>query len=196
MYKWGFWGIIKSRERKDKNMILSFIFFHDERHRVKGEWIALRVMRISVSMLNLQFWQTNSIWEAATGSSTEYILRLCRTRVYMASPSYPPWPDHSNMIWQGVQVKEPGYCSRYSDWLRAARPKGRSPSPGRVKNFLFSTASRPALGPSQPPTQWVLGTVSPVVKRPGHEADHSPPASAEIKKMWICRSTSPCAFMA
>jgi hypothetical protein len=54
------------------------------------------------------------------------------------------------------------------------------PSPGRVKNFLFSMASRPALGPTQPPIQWVRG-----VKRPGHEADHSLPTSAEVKKMWI-----------
>jgi hypothetical protein len=29
--------------------------------------------------------------------------------------------------------------SRYSDWLRAGRPRGWSSSPGRVKNFLFST---------------------------------------------------------
>jgi hypothetical protein len=30
----------------------------------------------------------------------------------------------------------------------------------------------------------------------GREADHSPPISAEIKKMWIYTSTPPCAFMA
>jgi hypothetical protein len=29
---------------------------------------------------------------------------------------------------------------------------GRSSSPGRVKNFLFSTSSTPALGSTQPPT--------------------------------------------
>jgi hypothetical protein len=28
------------------------------------------------------------------------------------------------------------------------------------------------------------------------EADHSPPASAEVKKMWIYTSTPPYAFMA
>jgi hypothetical protein len=37
-----------------------------------------------------------------------------------------------------------------SDWLRAGRPTGRSSSPGRVKNFLFSTSSRPVLGRAQP----------------------------------------------
>jgi hypothetical protein len=34
------------------------------------------------------------------------------------------------------------------------------------------------------------------VKLPGREADKSPPASAEIKKMWIYISTPPYAFMA
>jgi hypothetical protein len=29
------------------------------------------------------------------------------------------------------------------------------------------------------------------VKRPGREADHSPPTSAEVKKTWIYTSTTP-----
>jgi hypothetical protein len=33
------------------------------------------------------------------------------------------------------------------------------------------------------------GGFSPTVNRPGREADHSPPASAEVKKMWIYTST-------
>jgi hypothetical protein len=48
--------------------------------------------------------------------------------------------------------------------------------------FLFTTASRTALGPSQPPIQWVKGALSLWVKRPGREADHSPPSSAEVKE--------------
>jgi hypothetical protein len=48
--------------------------------------------------------------------------------------------------------------------------------------FLFTTASRMALGPTQPPIQWVPGAVSLEVKRPGREADHSPPSSAEVKE--------------
>jgi hypothetical protein len=44
--------------------------------------------------------------------------------------------------------------------------------------ILFTTASRTALGPTQPPTQWVRGALSLGVKRPGREADHSPPSSA------------------
>jgi hypothetical protein len=62
-------------------------------------------------------------------------------------------------------------------------------SPNRVKNFLFSKSSRPALRSTQPPIQWVPGALSPGVKRPGLEVDHSPPASAEFKNMWMYTST-------
>jgi hypothetical protein len=56
--------------------------------------------------------------------------------------------------------------SRYSDWLPPGRPRGRSSSPGRAKNFLFSTSSRPVLRPTQPPIQWVMRDVSPGITRP------------------------------
>jgi hypothetical protein len=52
------------------------------------------------------------------------------------------------------------------------------------------------LGSTQPLIQWVLGTLSLGVKRPGRKVDHSAPASAEVKKMWIYTSTPPYAFMA
>jgi hypothetical protein len=54
--------------------------------------------------------------------------------------------------------------------------------------ILFSTSSRPALEPTLPLIQRVPGALSPAVKRPGREADHSPPASAEVKKTWIYTS--------
>jgi hypothetical protein len=54
----------------------------------------------------------------------------------------------------------------------------------------------PLWGPTQPPIQWVLGALSTGVKRPGREADHSPPTSAEVKKMWLYTATPPYAFMA
>jgi hypothetical protein len=59
----------------------------------------------------------------------------------------------------------------------------KSSSPGRIKNFHFSISSRPALGSSQPPIQWVPGGLSLGVKRLGREADHSPPTGPEVKKM-------------
>jgi hypothetical protein len=42
--------------------------------------------------------------------------------------------------------------------------------------FYYFTAPRPALGPTQPPIQWVPG-----VKRQGREADGSPPPCAQVK---------------
>jgi hypothetical protein len=57
---------------------------------------------------------------------------------------------------------------------RAGRP-GFDSRQGKI--FLFPTASRPALRP----TQWVSGEISPGAKRLGREADHSPPSSAEVK---------------
>jgi hypothetical protein len=91
---------------------------------------------------------------------------------------------------------EPGWHSPYSDWLQAGRWRGESSSPGSIKNFLFSMSSRPALGPTQPPVQWIPGAVSSGVKQPGREADHSPATSARVKKIWIYTSIPPYSFMA
>jgi hypothetical protein len=46
---------------------------------------------------------------------------------------------------------------------------------------FYPTASRRALGVSQPPTQWVPRSLSPEIERLGREADHSPTSSAEVK---------------
>jgi hypothetical protein len=35
----------------------------------------------------------------------------------------------------------------------------------------------------------------PGIKRPGHKADHSPPTSAEVKKIQIYKYTPPYVFM-
>jgi len=52
------------------------------------------------------------------------------------------------------------------------------PTKGRI--MLFTTASRPALGPTQPV----------------REHDHSPPSSAEVKNAWIYTATPQYAFTA
>jgi hypothetical protein len=57
--------------------------------------------------------------------------------------------------------------------------------------FLFNAASRRALGPTQPPIQWVPGAPSLGVKRPDREADHSFPSSAEVKECVEHISTPP-----
>jgi hypothetical protein len=49
--------------------------------------------------------------------------------------------------------------------------------PGGLGIFLFTTASRTVLGPTP---SYPMGTSG--VKRPGREADHSPPSSADVKE--------------
>jgi hypothetical protein len=61
---------------------------------------------------------------------------------------------------------------------------------------IFSTLSRPVLGPIHPPIQWVPRALSLGVSRPGRVADLSPPASAEVKRTCMYASTPPYAFMA
>jgi hypothetical protein len=61
-------------------------------------------------------------------------------------------------------------------------------------NF-FTTTSRSALEPIQPPTQLVPGALSLGVEQPGHEDDHSPPSSAEVNNMWSYTSTPTYASM-
>jgi hypothetical protein len=51
-----------------------------------------------------------------------------------------------------------------------------------LRIFFFTTVYRRALGPTQPPIQWVPGALSLGVKWPGREADHSPPSMAEVKE--------------
>jgi hypothetical protein len=68
---------------------------------------------------------------------------------------------------------------RYSDGLQAGQ-FGFDSRQGNI--FHFSTAIRPTLRLTQPPIQWVPVTISLVVKRPEHEADHSPQNSAKVNE--------------
>jgi hypothetical protein len=72
-------------------------------------------------------------------------------------------------------VNEPNYFSRYRDWTAEDRFVV-----GIRHFFLFSTASRPAQGLTQPPIQWVPGALCPVTRRPECEADHSFLFRAEV----------------
>jgi len=62
--------------------------------------------------------------------------------------------------------------------ILVGKPEGN----GTLGRHRLRTASRPALGPTQPPIQWVPGALSLGVKWLGHEADHPPPYSAEVKE--------------
>jgi hypothetical protein len=57
------------------------------------------------------------------------------------------------------------------------------PAEAIMRFFLWSTPSR------------VAGALTPRVKRPGSEVDHSPPCSAKVKNTWSYTSTSQYVFV-
>jgi hypothetical protein len=79
--------------------------------------------------------------------------------------------------------------------LWTGRQRDRSSSLGRGNIFPLHVVQT-GTGPTQPPIQWILGTLSSGVKRAGSEGDHPPPTSDEIKNMWIYKFIPPYAFMA
>jgi hypothetical protein len=70
----------------------------------------------------------------------------------------------------------------YSAGLRTGWSRFRVPA--GAGNFSLHHRVQSGSGPTQPSIQWVQGTVSLEVKRPGCEADHSPQSSAEVKE-WV-----------
>jgi hypothetical protein len=62
--------------------------------------------------------------------------------------------------------------------------------PAGAEIFIFATlVFILALGPTQAHMQLVPGVLTLGVKRPGREADHSPPSSADVKNSWSYTST-------
>jgi hypothetical protein len=59
---------------------------------------------------------------------------------------------------------------------------GRCSIPGRRKGiFLYVAESRSALGPTQPPIQWVLRVLFLTINGPMRESDRSPPSIAQVE---------------
>jgi hypothetical protein len=81
--------------------------------------------------------------------------------------------DSGNSITNGRRLQNDGYSHGLD---------GRSLIPGRGKTY-FSTqpASWPVLDPTPPPLHWVPGDFFSGIKRPGCEADNSPPSNVEVK---------------
>jgi hypothetical protein len=65
---------------------------------------------------------------------------------------------------------------------------GRSSGTDWVKNFFLQVVPTGSRN-HQASYPMDIGNFSLSVKRPGREADHSPPTSVEIKKIWIYTST-------
>jgi hypothetical protein len=70
------------------------------------------------------------------------------------------------------KIEEVGWLSQYNDILWAGELGFDSQQEQEI--FLFSTVARPALRPTQPPTQLVTEALCPRIKWLGHEADQSP----------------------
>jgi hypothetical protein len=86
-----------------------------------------------------------------------------------------------------------GVGAGIAQWYRAGLRAGWSgfESWQGVGIFHFTTVSRPALGPTQPPIRWVPGALFLGVKWPKHEAHRSLPYSAEVNNAWSYTSTPP-----
>jgi hypothetical protein len=64
----------------------------------------------------------------------------------------------------------------------------------QTKNSYRDNTPIPALEPTQPPIQWVSGTLLLGVNRPEREADHSPSSSVEVKECVELYIHSPIRF--
>jgi hypothetical protein len=69
-------------------------------------------------------------------------------------------------------------------------------STGKAGKFSFHHRVQTGSGAYPVPVQWVPGTLSLAVTRPGREADYSPPFSTEVKNAWSYNSIPQYAFMA
>jgi hypothetical protein len=91
-------------------------------------------------------------------------------------------------------LEEPGYCSRYSDWLRAGLPRVRSSSPSIVKTFYSvhtSSTGNPASYPLVTGGSFPRGKASVACNWP-----LSPPTNAEVKRTWFHTFTLPYVLIA
>jgi hypothetical protein len=94
---------------------------------------------------------------------------------------------HEGMVVIHIRTDNPAYllCPYFvrrkflkQSWAEIAQSTGwmvevRFPAGEEI--FLISIVSRPALGATQPPNQWISWPLSPRIKRTEREADHSSP---------------------
>jgi hypothetical protein len=74
------------------------------------------------------------------------------------------------------------------------KPRIRDQFQTGKNTIILSKMSRPALRPTQAPTELVLGPLSTAVMQSGHKADHSPLSSAQVKNTSSYTSVSPYTF--
>jgi hypothetical protein len=87
----------------------------------------------------------------------------------------------------GMKSRDSSVCTALGDGLDDQDSGFRFPAGDG--NFYLHHCIQNSSGPTQPPSQWVSGALPLGVKRPGREANHSPPSSAELKNAWSYTST-------
>jgi hypothetical protein len=83
----------------------------------------------------------------------------------MSHPPHSPWFDLPNNIWGGIQNMKSTLCNFlarfnnlfHSVWLQTGLSGFDPPQWQRI--FPLTSMSRPALRPTQPPIQWVPGSI-------------------------------------
>jgi hypothetical protein len=130
------------------------------------------------SLHQQSFWSNWNTKCYCTNSHSEFIFGV----------KFSVYPSKTAIIfWTSCQ------CSQCSDWVLAGQSRVWSLAEAWV--FPPILKSRPVLGPTQTPIQWILGVASPGVKRPQREGNHSPRSSVELTNLWSSFSTPPYAFM-
>jgi nucleoid-associated protein YgaU len=94
-------------------------------------------------------------------------------------PCYFPSICSKYSVAHSVPKQQPRELSRCSDGLRAGLTEFVSQQGQQI--FLYPTAMKPALEPTQTPNQLVPGAPSQGVKRPEPETDGSPISNVEVK---------------
>jgi hypothetical protein len=97
--------------------------------------------------------------------------------IYTSTPQY---TFMDNFTFTFIIISSIGIALGYGQDDRGSRVR----FPAGAGNFSLHHRVQNGSGPTQPPIQWEPGALSLGVKRPGREADHSTPSSAELKE-WV-----------
>jgi len=115
--------------------------------------------------------------------------------IFLLSVMYKFWYTEANLIFRQLVyfLRHPQAMSiaQITETTLGWTTMVQFPAGGMIWLLLFATTSRPALGPTQPPIQWVSGVLFPRIKRQGRECDHLPPSSAKVNNAWSYTSTPP-----
>jgi hypothetical protein len=110
---------------------------------------------------------------------------------FLISAIHAIWP-HANFLYFIFWIIYTALIIKWSSYGSVDMMINLQPgSPTGATDFVFSTASRPILGPARPSIQWTPGYLSPEIERPWVLAQ----SSAKINNSWRYTSTLLYVFM-